>query len=285
MVEEVKESATPEEGIGSGEHDKAMIEKSDQTIEQAVQEKVDKQEATPAKAEERPEWLPEKYKTVEDFLEGHKSLEKKLGEREEATPTDKSESEEGDKTPEQTEESQAGPLDPYYAEYSEKGGLSEESYAALKELGYTPDVVDTYIKGYEAQVQQYTTEAHELVGGAEEYQAMTEWAVDNLSAEQLDAYNDQLYKGGENWELALRGLHAKYKASDDAPIERVESGDKGQINKGVQPFTSQEELTTATTDKRYKTSPEYRKMVEDRLAISDDATMGANIPNPYAAHG
>jgi hypothetical protein len=279
MVEEVVKE-TADGSIGSSEHDQEMIEQADKSIEQAVQDKVDKQE-TPSSDDKRPDWLPEKYKTVEDFLEGHKSLEKKLGEREEIEPVEESES----TNEAEGEETQAGPLDPFYSEYEENGGLSDDSYKALEDLGYTKDIVDTYIKGYEAQVSQFTSEAHDIVGGAEEYEAMAEWAVDNMTPEQLDNYNDQLALGGDAWELALRGLHAKYKDSGDAPVERVRSDGKTPVDRGVQPFTSQQELTAATRDKRYSTSPEYRKMVEARLAISDDATMGANIPNPYAAQG
>ena len=285
MTDEVvnKESAS---GIGSTEHDQAMIEQADKTIEQVVQEKVSNQEKP---KQEVPDWVPEKYRNADDpiqaFLEGHKSLEKKLGEREEVEPTAESEDDSTTEEGEEGEQPKAGPLDPFYSEYSEAGELSPESYQKLEELGYPKDVVDTYIKGYEAQVSQYTKEAVEMVGGQEEYDAMAEWAVDNLTPEQLDNYNEQLALGGDAWEYALRGLHAKYKQSGDAPVERVNSGEKQPLNKGVQPFTSQEELTAATRDRRYQTSPEYRKMVEQRLAISDDAAMGANIPNPYAAQG
>jgi len=280
-TEEVKEAA---DGIGSTEHDQAMIEKADsQTIESAVQEKVDQQETTPASKEEaRPEWLPEKYKTVEDFLEGHKSLEKKLGEREEVEPTEESEDASGDE--EETTQAKAGPLDSFYTEYAETGELSDESYKALEDAGYPNDVVDTYIKGFESQVKEVSAKANEMVGGKENYDAMVEWAVDNMTPEQLDSYNSQLAMGGDNWEIALLGLQSKYLNSGDAPVERYRSGDKPTPT-GVQPFTSQEELTAAVTDKKYKTSPEYRAQVEKRLAISDNAAMGANIPEGYAAHG
>jgi len=275
VVDEVKEDAS---GIGTSEHDKAMIAKADETIEGAVQEKVDAQQAKPAEGE-RPEWLPEKYKTVEDFLEGHKSLEKKLGEREEVTPTEESESDEVT-LPEAPEGLQS-----FFDEYAEKGEVSEASMDALAKLGFPRDVVETYVKGFEAQVAAVSEKAQEIVGGEEEYNAMTEWAVDNMSPEQLEAYHAQLQLGGDSWEFALRGLHSKYLASGDAPVERVRSDGKGPVDTGIRPFTSQEELTAATSSKEYKTSPEFRAMVEKRLEISDNATMGANIPQAYASHG
>jgi len=277
MVDEVKEDAS---GIGTSEHDKAMIAKADETIESAVQDKVDAQNAPPKG--ERPEWLPEKYESVEAFLEGHKSLEKKLGEREEVTPTEDSVSEDKIET---IPEGKAGSLDDFFTEYSETGEVSEESMAALEKLGYPRDVVETYVKGFEAQVAQVSAKAQEIVGGEEEYTAMTEWAVDNMTPEQLDAYNDQLQLGGDSWELALRGLHSKYLASGEAPVERVRSDGKGPVETGIRPFTSQEELTAATRSKEYKTSPEFRAMVSKRLEISDNDAMGANIPQAYASHG
>lgn len=262
------------EGLGDTEHDQDMAEKSEQTIEEAM---------APAEEQaERPEWLPEKYDSVDAFLEGHKNLEKKLGERDEVEPADESESTE---EVGEHEEVEAGPLDKFHQEFSENGDLSDESYKELEDIGYPRDVVDTYINGFKAQAVDILTEAHDIVGGEEEYNAMAEWAVDTLTDAQLDSYNDQLNGDEQQWELAIRGLHDKYAQSGDAPVERVRSSEKTPPNIGVQPFTSQEELTIATRDKRYSTSPEYRKSVEARLAISDDATMGANIPNPYAQQG
>lgn len=281
MSEEVKEDAS---GIGSSEHDKAMIEKADETIEEAVHKEAEVKK-------DIPDWIPDKYKNAEDpieaFLQGHRSLEKKLGGEEDRDDPSNSKGEEEtpDDSDTDTETPEAGPLDAFYEEYEAGNGLSDESYKALEELGYVRDVVDTYIKGYEAQVSQYTTEAHKLVGGEEEYNSMAEWAVDNLTPDQMTNYNDQLALGGDAWELALRGLHSKYRDSGDAPIERIDSSDKAPLNKGITPYLSQDDLTLAVKDKRYKTSPEYRQMVKDKLEISDDATMGANIPAAYAQHG
>ena len=158
MVDEVKEDAS---GIGTSEHDKAMIAKADETIESAVQEKVDAQQAKPTEGE-RPEWLPEKYKTVNDFLEGHKSLEKKLGEREEVTPTEESVADEV-VLPEAPEGLQS-----FFDEYAENGEVSEASMDALGKLGFPRDVVETYVKGFEAQVAAVSEKAQEIVGGEEE---------------------------------------------------------------------------------------------------------------------
>jgi hypothetical protein len=267
----------PADGLGSTEHDKAMVDKADETIEQAMAPDSSEEVA------ERPEWLPEKYENVDAFLEGHKNLEKKLGERDEVEPADESETEESHE--EETGETKADPLDPFYSEFQENGELSDESYAALDKLGYNPAMVDTYINGYQSQIAQVQEQAYDIVGGQEEYDAMANWAVDNMTDAQLDAYHGQLRQGDNAWELALRGLHSKYKSSGDAPVERLRSGEKTPPNTGVQPFTSQQELSAAVQDRRYSTSPEYRKAVEQRLEVSDDATMGANIPNPYAQQG
>ena len=74
MSEAVTE--TPAEGeLGTSDHDKEMMEKADNSsLDQEIAKKTLEEAAKKDPA--RPEWLPEKYKTVDEFLKGHQELEK-----------------------------------------------------------------------------------------------------------------------------------------------------------------------------------------------------------------
>ena len=278
MTTEIKEDAT---GIGSTEHDQAMIEKADNSS--IEQEMVTKGEQVPTP--NRPEWLPEKYKTVDDFLAGHKALEEKLGNPDNRDDPSNSKGEESVPDESDAQDVTTNVLDEFHQEYAESGELTPESYEKLEGLGYDRDTVDIHIEGMKAIAAATLTKAHGVVGGEEEYNEMVSWAVDNMSEPEIESYNKQLQGDESQWELALRGLHDKYLNSGDAPVSRVRSGEK-PFNPGVQPFMDQVEVKLAMGDKRYKTDPAYRKQIEERLAISDNHTMGVgNMPKGVARHG
>ena len=278
MTTEIKEDAT---GIGSTEHDQAMIEKADNSS--IEQEMVTKGEQVPTP--NRPEWLPEKYKTVDDFLAGHKALEEKLGGQDDRDDPSNSKGEESVPDESDAQDVTTNVLDEFHQEYAESGELTPESYEKLEGLGYDRDTVDIHIEGMKAIAAATLTKAHGVVGGEEEYNEMVSWAVDNMSEPEIESYNKQLQGDESQWELALRGLHDKYLNSGEAPVSRIQSGDK-PVKQGIQPFADQTAVRTAMSDKRYKTDSSYRKSVEDRLAISDNNAMGVgNISTGTHRHG
>ena len=266
-MSDIKETAS---GIGGTTHDQAMIDKAENSsMEQEVQ-----LSNTPTPAEEaRPEWLPEKYKTVDDFLAGHKELESKLGNPDDREDPSNSKGEEAVPDESTAEDVAVNVLDEFHQEYAESGELTPESYEKLEGLGYDKDTVDIHIEGMKAIAAATLTKAHGVVGGEEEYTEMVNWAVDNMSEPEIESYNKQLQGDESQWELALRGLHDKYLNSGDAPVARIQSGEK-PFKQGIQPFMDQAEVKLAMGDKRYKNDPSYRKAIEERLAISDNSTMG-----------
>jgi hypothetical protein len=276
VTEEIEEDAS---GIGSTEHDKDMIDKADNSS--IEQEMVNKEVPTPS----RPEWLPEKYKTVDDFLAGHKALEEKLGNPDDREDPSNSKGEETVPNESDSQTTANDVLGEFHQEYAENGELAPESYKKLEELGYSKDVVDTHIEGIKAIAATTLAKAHGVVGGEEEYNSMVDWAVDNMSEAEIESYNKQLAGDDAQWELALRGLHDKYLNSGEAPVSRIRSGEK-PVNEGIKPFADQVEVKLAMSDKRYKNDPSYRKQVEDRLAISDDNAMGVGtISRGVVRHG
>ena len=93
---------------------------------------------------DRPEWLPEKFKSAEELAKSYTELEKSFSEKSQATAND---------------------LNPFFDEYSEKGELTQDSYNKLNGMGLSKDVVDNYISGMKAQTDLQVTRIQNEVGG------------------------------------------------------------------------------------------------------------------------
>ena len=128
------------------EHDKAMLEKAEQLESNS----------------NRPEWLPEKFKSAEELVASYQELEKKLGQpKQEAEETI---TEEQRETIQEQEDEVAQVMDKagldfnaFQQEYAENGELSKEAYDALSKAGFPKTLVDTWIMGQEAlQAVSYT---------------------------------------------------------------------------------------------------------------------------------
>lgn len=209
---------------------------------------------------ERPAWLPEKFKTPEDFVKSYGELEKKIGTKVEAAPA----------TPAvATPAAQPNvALDKYETEFSTTGALSDESYAELEKAGYPKSVVTNYITAQQqaasARQQQAESTIVSAAGSMAAYQEMTQWASQNLSTEQIEAFNANINSGSvEQVKLAVSGLKQVF--ADTFGVEpQLFTGRTGATD--VRPFASTAEMSEAMRDKRYKNDPAYRKQVERRVA-------------------
>jgi len=215
----------------------------------------------------RPEFLQEKFKTVEDQARAYVELEKKLGQKPAETTT-----------PAQTQEQQktevkpaAAPtnaqIDQFAQEYAQNGSLSDASYQKLQEQhGLTRQFVDNYIAGQQAREVQFTSAVHNTVGGEQQYGQMIQWASANLTPAEINVFNNALNSRDVNAAtLAVQGLQAKFSAANGVEPKLV--GGSNTMD-GIAPFTSVAEMTAAMSDKKYKTDESYRSQVEKRLAKS-----------------
>lgn len=216
---------------------------------------------------ERPEWLPEKFNSVEDMAKAYSALESKLGQsqKERAEVT---EEQVADATPSDIADAlDANGLDfdAFQQEYEELGGLSEDAYAALAQAGFSEAVVDSWIEGQNALSQQVQSSMYNLVGGAEQYQELVQWAADALPADEIDAFNSTMGSRDTNMiKLAIQGLNARYRSEAEP---RLLNGQTGSVSSGGK-FESNAELTAAMRDPRYSKDPAYRQQVADKLAKS-----------------
>src|SRR5690606_9158202 len=98
-------------------------------------------------------------------------------------------------------------FDEFSKELSETGELSEASYERLEKAGIPREVVDTYLDGLRALAQQQFQEIYNIVGGEENYRAMIEWASENLTDDEREAFNATINSGLSQAKLAVEALH------------------------------------------------------------------------------
>jgi hypothetical protein len=219
---------------------------------------------------QRPDWLPEKFKTPEEMAKAYSELEKKQAQ---PKPDQKKPEEGGEKVGEKDgekkEETQSSVVEDASREFFENGGLSDETYDKLAKVGLTRDVVDNYINLQQKQGEALIEQAQAVAGGKEAYDEMAKWAYNNLSKDEIQAYNKSMESEDSGQiQLAVQGLKAKYAAAGNNPPKELLKG-KTSGSAGVEPFSSAAEVRRAMADPRYKESPAYRKEVEYRLSVSD----------------
>ena len=213
-----------------------------------------------AVAEERPEWLPEKFESASDLAKAYSELESRMGSNEETEQGDL----EADVDASDREALTMDDIRPFSEEFAEKGALGEESYRKLDDLGFPRELVDNYIQGMSAYSQQQSTQMMAAVGGEESYNQMTEWASTSLSETEINAYNAIMDSGDPSQiDIAVRGMHARFKANDTEPS--LIQGDTVNVNNG---FNSTAEVTAAINDPRYRKDPAYRKEVQQKIQMS-----------------
>ena len=220
-------------------------------------------------AQSKPEGLPEKFNSVEDLAKSYQELEKKLGDNTEAPKVDapKEETKNDLEIAEKAVESAGLNMENLSSEYAEKGELDAKSYEALEKAGIPKDYVDQFIEGQKAVAEQQATSIKDIVGGAESYAEMSNWAADNMTDAEKSAYNTAVNsKNLETAKLAVIGLKAKYEAVNGSDPKLVEG--KASAT-GTDGYKSWAEVTTAMSDDRYQKDPAYQNMVKDKLSKSE----------------
>ena len=238
------------------EHDKEMVEKAEQLESNS----------------NRPEWLPEKFKSAEELVASYQELEKKLGQpKQEAEETI---TEEERETIQEQETEVAKVMDKagldfatFQKEYDENGELSTGAYEALNKAGFPKTLVDTWIQGQQALQTDMNNQVYSSVGGKEAYDTMLDWAKDNLPETDIAAFNTSVESGEPNLvKFAVQGLNARYRSEVGGQEPQLTQGTVNGSSGGS--FQSAAELTAAMRDSRYSNDPAYRKSVADKLSRS-----------------
>ena len=224
----------------------------------------------------KPEGLPEKFNSVEELVKSYSELEKKLGEQSQPTkesvdPVSKTEVKEEQPKSDldiatKAVDSAGLNMDSLAEEYAKEGKLADKSYQSLEKAGIPKEYVDRFIAGQQAIADQQSASVKNMVGGTESYDAMSEWASNNLSETEKQAYNTAVNsKDLEAVKLAVVGLKARYAQATGSEPKLVE----GKASpSGEQGFESWAQVTQAMSDPRYSKDPAYQAEVKNKLANS-----------------
>ena len=246
-------------------------------INEKAPSEIEPEEETNAESEElsqeqgdRPEWLPEKFKSPEDMSKAYSELEKKLGQSpEEGTEELEQVEEKAEDEEEQTEEdtSEASQVLEKASEefWSNNGEMSEETYNALEKAGYPKHIVDSYAEGMAALAEKQQGELNSLTQG--NYESMVEWANENLAQEELNSIQATIVGSDMSMsKLAVQGLYARYQNEVGAKPKLTQGAVSGA---STMPFRSMQELARAQSDPRYKSGDKaYHEEIDRRLQVS-----------------
>ena len=253
----------------------------DTTIEDAehVQEMLEKVDGVQSPTDDRPEWLPEKFGSPEELAQAYQNLEQEFHTRNQDEPQESYDGSEEAQEYQEGDEVTASNVDSFLEnygldyqkfeqEFNETGGLSDAAYQALDEAGIPSELVDNYLEGQLAMAEQIESSVYDSVGGQENYQAMTEWASDNLNEYEVDAFNHMIESGDNNLvNFAVQGLASRFMLENQDTEPNLISGSGGQ-SFGSR-YESVQQLTSAMSDPRYQSDPAYRREVTDRLQRSN----------------
>lgn len=248
----------------------------------------------PQGSDQRPEWLPEKFKSPEQMAQAYAELERKLhGNSTEETPSEETPAEQPKDNPEDTPEDenksedeqtsevtygkavdsaleQVGlkPAD-VWQEFQDNQGLTDETYAKLEEAGYPRSVVDAYVSSAQSQRERSESEAAEIMdvaGGQTGYQDMVSWAKDNLSEDQIASFNSMV-TSGDGWQAkaAVQALHAQYSKSEGTEPNLAMGGNPPAKDT----FRSAKEASTAMREARASGDPAKVRDVEQKMLRSN----------------
>jgi hypothetical protein len=254
-------------------HRVEINEKAPQEIDPESEETV---ESVPEEQtqQDRPDWLPEKFKSAEDMANAYSELEKKLGagaEQEEQEEEQQPEEEQSDEQQEDTDTENTD-TNTVIAEASKEffendGVISEETYKNLAEVGLPKELVDSYAAGQQALMESEEGSIKAVADG--NWDQMAEWASNNLSPEEINTFDDIVQNGTvDQAKLAAKGLYAQYKAENGVAPRLTQGSVTGSA---TMPFKSNQELARAMSDPRYKSGDKaYHEEIDRRIAVSNN---------------
>ena len=159
-------------------------------------------------------------------------------------------------------------------EYVETGGLADTSYKTLEDAGISRDIANRYIEGQKALGQQLGNQVMSQVGGKDNYSAMVDWAKQNYSAEQIQAYDASVNSSNMNTALlAAKGLISDYQGSTGS-VGKTYGGQSPSGEVHGDTFRSNAEVVSAMRDSRYENDLAYRQDILDKLDRSDIFSTG-----------
>jgi len=266
-----------------------------ETMEAEEQRDVESLEVGEKLVEEQEKLLAGKYRDAEELESAYIELQRKLGSSDGEDLDDNDSQEE---TEDATEEEVDNPFEnddtaqaifQASEEWVDDGELTPETMETLSQMD-SKDLVETYYRIMEhaedpevqaiLQKDQESTEPTEstgltdsnindiqnAVGGEQSYNQMIQWAGENFTPQEIQAYDNALEGGNmDNINLALQALYYRYTDSVGVEGNMIQ----GKAAQTVDGFRSQAEVVRAMGDERYENDPAYRQDVYNKLERSN----------------
>ena len=144
-------------------------------------------------------------------------------------------------------------------EYEDNGKLSEESMKALKGAGYPETVVNAFIKGFEAQVNEFTNAVYKMAGGEAEYGKLCTF-IKGLGEADVQAFNETINSGSLTQLAALINGYKAQMTTKYGTSNRSILGGANAVE--AQGFNSKDAMIKAMNDPRYGNDMAYTERVQ-----------------------
>jgi len=248
-------------------------------------------------AEEQSELLAGKYKNAEELEKAYLELQRMQGDQTETPNEEATETKEGEygdpyqedgnvnyDTVEQiygeqiTAQLEDAGVDPFkIAQHFEanEGNITQEMNDSLVNAGIPQDTIDVYLEGSRAQrgwgdsaelTDADVSEIHNLAGGKAAYDNLTQWAGNNLPADDVKAFDDVIATGNKSaLRFAVKALNAQMEDAIGRNPDLVTGKTPSQGSK----YRSMAEVVRDMGDTRYDTDPAYRADIQQKLERSN----------------
>ncbi len=245
-----------------------------------------------------------KFKNVDEVLKAYQEAERKLSEGKQETE----QTETPDNWPETPEEytrdigiefygedvtnalekAEVNPIE-MSSKFWSGQNVDAEINALVEKGGIPRKLVDAYLQGrtkQEGSNPQQTTQKTgdadysnivNTVGGAKDYNAMTEWMRNNLTKSELDTY-DAAVDAGQSYAQKLQtvtAMKARYDLKNGGGEPKLIQGGSAtasdRFDSRQQAQAAISAMDKATGRRKYDVDPKYRKWVETTMARSDQS--------------
>lgn len=194
----------------------------------------------------RPDWLPDKFKSVADLSKSYAELEKRVG-----------------NVPDKYDFTKSKFMDPDYVPFIELQEYAKEKRVPQEFIDKMIDSVDKYVDEFSTDMND---EIQKLGDNAKErLTTLDNWAKANLSKDSYEALSSRI-RDAESIK-ALEELRGKMMSN----IPQV-PGNNGEVNQAASVEDLKMELSNNL--QKYKTDENYRKDIQKRLEVAAKNTPG-----------
>lgn len=233
---------------------------------QAILDKAEKLQADREEGTERPDWLPEGFDTVEDFLADYNRLKDDTAEEQAEDSEQEDGTEDDDAAQDESRQDQPEGIDfeALTSEFNENGNLSDATLQALEDAGIPREVVQGHIAGLQAQAELAEIRISQRFGGEENFKAVLQWAGQALPEKEINRVNSLIEQGDfDGYILAMEGVKARYEAAYGSLATEELAGD---VASAVDVYESTEQMKADMRDPRYQSDEAFRSKVAAKVA-------------------